>query len=97
MLMLATRSRTIVVSDDNSSFFSSLESRRVQARAPAPDAELSIKWEVVEAFLTAAREGDFEALVAVLDPDVMLRADGGLAGPSAQVRGAEAVARRALM
>src|SRR3954462_9663960 len=46
--------------------------RRVQA-APVPDADLPAQWEVVDAFLAAARDGDFEALVAVLDPDVQLR------------------------
>src|SRR5213592_889614 len=45
--------------------------RRVRA-APVPDADLTAQWEVVEAFLAAARGGDFEALVAVLDPDVEL-------------------------
>jgi ketosteroid isomerase-like protein len=53
--------------------------------------------EVVEAFLAAAREGDFDALVAVLDPDVVLRADGGLTGPSHHLRGAETVASQALL
>ena len=54
--------------------------------------------EVVDAFFAAAREGDFEALVAVLDPDIVLRSDGGLARPEATrtVHGAEAVASRAL-
>src|SRR5919204_1383068 len=51
--------------------------RRVRGAAPAPDADLAAQWEVVEAFLAAAREGDFDGLVAVLDPDVVLRADGG--------------------
>jgi RNA polymerase sigma-70 factor (ECF subfamily) len=70
--------------------------RRVQGKAPAPEADLSMQWEVVDAFLAAAREGDFNALVAVLDPDVVLRADGGLVAPSAEVRGAHTVASRAL-
>src|SRR5256885_4891913 len=64
--------------------------RRVRGAAPVPDADLTAQWEVVEAFLAAAREGDFDALVAVLDPDVVLRADGGLTGPSHVVQGAEA-------
>src|SRR5919198_1121525 len=63
----------------------------------ARDADLSAQWEVVEAFIAAAREGEFDALVAVLDPDVVLRADGGLTGPSRHVRGAEAVAGQALL
>jgi RNA polymerase sigma-70 factor (ECF subfamily) len=71
--------------------------RRVRGTAPAPDADLSSQWEVVDAFLAAAREGNFTALVAVLDPEVSLRADGGLAGLSRHVRGAQTVARQALM
>jgi RNA polymerase sigma factor (sigma-70 family) len=71
--------------------------RRVRGADPIPDADLSAQWEVVEAFLAAARSGDFDALVAVLDPDVELRADGGATGPSHHVRGAEAVAGQALM
>jgi RNA polymerase sigma factor (sigma-70 family) len=71
--------------------------RRVRGAAPAPDADLTAQWEVVEAFLAAARDGDFDALVAVLDPDVVLRADGGLTGLSQHVQGAETVARQALM
>jgi RNA polymerase sigma-70 factor (ECF subfamily) len=58
---------------------------------------LTAQWEVVEAFLAAARHGDFDALVAVLDPDVVLRADGGLTGLSQHVRGAETVAGQALL
>ena len=50
--------------------------RRVQGAAPVPDADLDTQWKVVDAFVAAARDGDFEALVAVLDPDVVLRADG---------------------
>src|ERR687889_649802 len=52
--------------------------RRVQGAALAPDADLTAQWEVVEAFQAAAQKGDFDALVAVLDPGVVLRADGGL-------------------
>jgi RNA polymerase sigma-70 factor (ECF subfamily) len=72
--------------------------RRVRGADPAPNADLNTQWKVVDAFLAAARQGDFEALVAVLDPDVVLRSDGGLiAGLSRHVRGAEAVAGQALM
>ena len=71
--------------------------RRVRGADPIPDADLTAQWEVVEAFIAAAREGDFDALVAVLDPDVVLRADGGRTGRSQHVRGAEAVAGRALL
>src|SRR5262245_20105527 len=70
--------------------------RRVRGAAPAPDADLTAQWEVVEAFIAAARHGDFDALVAVLHPDVVLRADFGRAGPSHHVEGAENVAGQAL-
>ena len=69
--------------------------RRVQSNAPTPDRDLHEQRRVVEAFLAAVREGDFEGLVAVLDPDVVLRADGGAHGPSRIVRGARAVASQA--
>jgi RNA polymerase sigma-70 factor (ECF subfamily) len=72
--------------------------RRVRGAAPPPDADLAEQRRVVDAFLAASRAGDFEALVAVLDPDVVLRAHlvapGGAALPPAV--GAEAVARRVL-
>ena len=51
--------------------------RRVRGAAPTPDADLARQREVVDAFLAAARGGDFEALVAILDPDVVLRVDRG--------------------
>jgi len=70
--------------------------RRVRGAAPAPDADLTAQWGVVDAFLAAARDGNFDALVAVLDPDVVLRADGGLTGLSREVRGAGTVAGQAL-
>lgn len=70
--------------------------RRIQSRAPNQEPDLRQQRRVVEAFLAAAREGDFEGLVAVLDPDIVLRADGGaLAGMSRVVRGARAVAEQA--
>jgi RNA polymerase sigma-70 factor (ECF subfamily) len=69
--------------------------RRVQG-APVPDADLDRQREVVDAFLSAARGGDFEALLAVLDPDVVLRSDRG-PGASRMIRGARAVAGQALM
>jgi RNA polymerase sigma-70 factor (ECF subfamily) len=72
--------------------------RRVQGAAPSPDADLARQREVVDAFLAASRAGDFEALVAVLDPDVVFRSDRGptspLAGPP--VTGAAAVAEMIL-
>jgi RNA polymerase sigma factor (sigma-70 family) len=69
--------------------------RRVRAENPIPDADLHAQREVVDAFLTAAREGDFERLVAVLDPDVVLRADFGGARGFEEVRGASAVGAQA--
>ncbi len=73
--------------------------RRVRSAAPVTDADLTTQREAVDAFVAAARDGDFEALVAVLDPDVVLRADAapGLpAGASVEVHGAREVASRAL-
>jgi RNA polymerase sigma factor (sigma-70 family) len=72
--------------------------RRVRGAAPVPDADLRRQRAVVDAFFAAARDGDFEALVAVLDPDVVLRSDGGELRPNvtAIVRGAREVASRAV-
>jgi RNA polymerase sigma factor (sigma-70 family) len=69
---------------------------RVRGAAPAPETNLARQREVVEAFLAASRGGDFDALLAVLDPEVVLRADNGAAGASRLVRGARAVANQAL-
>jgi RNA polymerase sigma-70 factor (ECF subfamily) len=73
--------------------------RRVRGSAPVPDADLRRQRELVNAFFAAARGGDFEALVAVLDPDVVVRSDGGIARPDLTqvVRGAAAIAGRAIM
>jgi len=67
------------------------------ARSPTTVTDLSRQWEVVDAFFAAANEGDFEALLAVLDPDVVLRADAGASplGPSQLVRGARNVIAQA--
>ena len=72
--------------------------RRVRDNAPVTDADLDTQRRVVDAFLAAARDGDFAALVAVLDPDVVLRADQGALPVSGSrvVRGAEAVASQAM-
>ena len=72
--------------------------RQVRDNAPVTDADVTAQREVVDAFLAASRSGDFEALVAVLDPDVVVRADQGAvpAGRSRVIRGAEAAARSAL-
>ncbi|HEU4539292.1 MAG TPA: sigma-70 family RNA polymerase sigma factor [Polyangiaceae bacterium] len=69
--------------------------RRVQGAAPAPDPARARRREVVAAFLAAARDGNFDALLAVLDPEVVLRADDAAValGSAAELRGAPAVAR----
>jgi RNA polymerase sigma factor (sigma-70 family) len=74
--------------------------RRVKgAEIPAPDPDLARQREVVDAFFQAARGGDFDALVAVLDPDVILRSDYGARRPAAPkvFHGAAAVANQALI
>ena len=73
--------------------------RRVRAEAPEPDADLAVQRRVVDAFLAAARDGDFEALMRVLDPKVVVRIDGGPNAPRPFARpplvGAEEVANAA--
>ena len=71
--------------------------RRVRAEAPDPDADLAVQRRVVDAFLAAARSGDFEALLRILDPDVVFRGDGGGRGFLARpmLTGAENVAKQA--
>ena len=70
--------------------------RQVQGQAPTSDADLRKQRRVVDAFLAAAQDGDFEGLVAVLDPEIVLRADGGaVKGMSRFARGAQAVAAQA--
>jgi RNA polymerase sigma-70 factor (ECF subfamily) len=72
--------------------------RRVHGADIAPNPDLTRQREVVDAFLTAARGGNFEALLNVLDPDVVLRSDLNVQPPNAptEIRGAEAVAGRAI-
>jgi len=72
--------------------------RRVRG-APVPDTDLDGQWAVVDAFLAASREGDFDRLLAVLDPEVVLRSDGGVARPRLVqvVHGAQAVATNAML
>ncbi|MFE2912131.1 RNA polymerase sigma factor SigJ [Kitasatospora indigofera] len=72
--------------------------RRVQGQAPAPDPDRARQREVVAAFFAASRDGDFDALIAVLAPDVVLRSDGGAlrAGRTVVLHGAETVASQAL-
>ena len=68
--------------------------RRVQGEPTVPDTDLGRQRELVDAFMAAARNGDFEALLAVLDPDVVVRADSGV-GIERELRGAAVVARNA--
>ena len=70
--------------------------RRVQGENAIPDADLDTQRRVVDAFIAAARDGDFERLLEVLDPDVVRRLDLGREGGSSELRGAEAVARQAI-
>jgi len=71
--------------------------KRVHGATPARQADLARQRRVVDAFLAAVREGDFEALLAMLDPDVLLRDDSAeLPGGTAEMRGARAVAAHAL-
>src|SRR5205807_530913 len=72
--------------------------RRVRGSVPVADPDRARQREVVDAFVAAAREGDFEALLGVLDPDVVFRIDrGDLPGPTpGEVRGARTVAENAL-
>jgi RNA polymerase sigma factor (sigma-70 family) len=71
--------------------------RRVRHAGTVPDADVARQRRVVDAFLAAARDGDFDALVAILDPEVVLRADIGAAPAAApiEIHGAGAVAERA--
>jgi RNA polymerase sigma-70 factor (ECF subfamily) len=72
--------------------------RRVRGATPSPDSDLGRQRKVVDAFLAAARSGDFEALLEVLDPDVIFRVDTGGSGPAARppLVGAKAVAQQIL-
>jgi len=70
--------------------------RRVREGGPSPDADLAVQRRVVDAFLAASRAGDFEALIRVLDPEVVLRVDfaGVTRAAPRPLTGADAVARR---
>ncbi|WP_171166547.1 RNA polymerase sigma factor SigJ [Streptomyces sp. I05A-00742] len=72
--------------------------RRVQGQAPTPDHDLAHQRKAVDAFFAAARDGDFDALVAVLHPDVVLRSDGGVgrARRTAVLHSARTVASQAV-
>ena len=70
--------------------------RQVRDQAPVPDPDLTRQREAVDAFFAASHDGDFDRLVAVLDPDVVLRSDGGTRSTSVVIHGPEAVGARAL-
>jgi len=89
-----TISEIVDTTPANATQLASRARRRVRA-TPPPVADLATQRRVLNAFTSAAERGDFEALVAVLDPDVTLRADGGATGISGVVRGAAEVARQA--
>src|SRR3954467_6864450 len=74
------------------------EPERVQGEAPTPSDDLAKQRVVVDAFFAAARDGDFEGLVALLHPDAVLRADGGALRPTHSVvrHGADEIARNAM-
>src|SRR5215467_11253364 len=69
--------------------------RRIQGERTVPDGDLATQRRVVDAFIAAAREGDFQGLLEVLDPEVVLRVDFGPQGESLEVRGADVVAGQA--
>jgi RNA polymerase sigma factor (sigma-70 family) len=69
--------------------------RRVRGQTPAPATDLVRQRRLVDAFLTAARDGDFDSLLAALDTDVVLRVDATAAGSATTIRGAQAVAANA--
>ena len=91
--------RVVDRSPDAARQLASRARRRVRAGSTEPDASLDAQREVVDAFVAASREGDFARLVAVLDPDMVLRADFGPDAPIPfrEVHGAEAVAGQAEM
>ena len=85
---------------DAAKMLASRARRRVRSGSVGPDADVRRQREIVDAFLAAARAGDFGALVELLDPDVVLRADLGAAAPAGfapLIRGAAEVAGRALL
>src|SRR6516162_7422494 len=85
---------------DAAKMLASRARRRVRSGSVGPDADVRRQREIVDAFLAAARAGDFGALVELLDPDVVLRADLGAAAPARLpplIRGAAEVAGRALL
>ncbi|EHN12929.1 putative RNA polymerase sigma factor [Patulibacter medicamentivorans] len=87
--------RVVDRSPDAARELASRARRRVRSAPTEPDADLATQREVTAAFRAAARDGDLAALVGLLDPDVVLRADLGASGGVQVIRGAETVARQA--
>jgi RNA polymerase sigma-70 factor, ECF subfamily len=82
-------------SENTAAQLASRARRRVRGKSPEPATDLGHQRRLVDAFLTAARDGDFDDLLAVLDSDVVLRVDAAAAGTPRTVRGAHAVAANA--
>jgi ketosteroid isomerase-like protein len=84
-------------SENTTAQLASRARRRVRGRTPNPTTDLVRQRQLVDAFLAAARNGDFGALLAVLDDDVVLQVDATAAGAPTTIRGAAAVAANARM
>ena len=83
-------------SENTAAQLASRARRRVRGKTPEPPADFVHRRRLVDAFFTAARDGDFDALLTVLDGDVVLHADATAAGTPTMIRGAQAVAANAL-
>jgi RNA polymerase sigma-70 factor, ECF subfamily len=82
-------------SENSAAQLASRARRRVRGKTPGPATNLGHQRRLVDAFLAAARDGDFDALLAVLDNEVVLRVDAAAAGSATTIRGAQAVATNA--
>jgi len=82
-------------SENTAAQLASRARRRVRGKTPGPATDLGRQRRLVDAFLAAARDGDFDALLAVLDSEVVLRVDAAAAGSATTIRGAHAVATNA--
>jgi Sigma-70, region 4 len=82
-------------SENTAAQLASRARRRVRGKTPDPATDLVRQRRLVDAFLAAARDGDFDALLAVLDGDVVLHVDATAAGTPTTIRGAQAVATNA--
>jgi RNA polymerase sigma factor (sigma-70 family) len=82
-------------SENTAAQLASRARRRVRGKTPNPATDLARQRQLVDAFLAAARDGDFDALLTVLDGDVVLHVDAAAAGTPTTIRGAQAVAANA--